>query len=72
MSVEVVAGAVVAHGGARVGASGGDLHVTQADTGVEHGRDKGAPEHVPGAPRHPDPGGSGWYSVVADSVCTRR
>jgi hypothetical protein len=39
MSVEVLAGAVVAHGGAGVGVPGGDLHVAQADAGVEHGGD---------------------------------
>jgi hypothetical protein len=33
--VEVAAGAVVAHGGAWVGVAGGDLHVAEADAGVE-------------------------------------
>jgi hypothetical protein len=50
---------VVAHGGARVGVSGGDLHVAQVDAGVEHGGDEGVPEHVwvhPGDPHAPDVG----------------
>ena len=34
MAVEVVAGAVVAHGGAWVGVPGGDLYVAQVDAGV--------------------------------------
>ena len=33
---EVLAGAVVAHGGAWVGVAGGDLDVAQVDSGVEH------------------------------------
>jgi hypothetical protein len=37
---------VVAHGGARVGVSGGDLHVAQVDAGVEHGGDERVPQHV--------------------------
>jgi hypothetical protein len=34
--VEVLAGPVVAHGGAWVGVPGGDLHVAQVNAGVEH------------------------------------
>lgn len=36
MSVEVLSGSVVTHDGARVGVSGGDLHVAQVDPGVQH------------------------------------
>ncbi len=46
MAVEVLAGAVVAHGCSRVGVAGGDLHVAEADAGVEHGRDEGVAQHV--------------------------
>ena len=56
MAVEVLAGAVVADGGAWVGVAGGDLDVTEADAGVEHGGDEGVPQHVRVHPRHPDPG----------------
>ena len=40
MSVEVLAGPVVAHGGPWVGVAGGDLHIAQVDTGVEHRGDE--------------------------------
>jgi len=40
VAVQVLAGPVVAHGGARVGVPGGDLDVAQVDAGVETGRDK--------------------------------
>ena len=46
MAVEVLAGAVVAHGGARVGMAGGDLDVAKVDSGVEHGGDEGVSQHV--------------------------
>ena len=46
MAVEVLAGAVVAHGGAWVGVAGGDLHVAEADAGVEHGGDESVAKHV--------------------------
>src|SRR5580693_9472618 len=42
--VEAGAGAVVAHGGARVGAGCGLLHVAERDSGVETG---GGDERVP-------------------------
>jgi SMI1 / KNR4 family (SUKH-1) len=42
--VEVLAGAVVAHGGARVGVASSDLHVAGADAGVEHGGHEGMPQ----------------------------
>jgi hypothetical protein len=57
--VEVLAGPVVAHGGSRIGVAGGDLHVAQADAGVEHGGDEGVAQHVRVHPGHPDPGDSG-------------
>ena len=39
MPVEVLAGAVVAHGGARVGVSGGDLHVERTEQRARRRRD---------------------------------
>lgn len=42
MAVEVLPGPVVAHGGAWIGVTSGDLNVAEADVGVEHGRDEGA------------------------------
>src|SRR4051812_9033105 len=51
MSVEVLAGTVVAHGGTWVGVACCDLHVSQIDTFVEHGGDKGVPQHVRVHPR---------------------
>jgi hypothetical protein len=44
--VKVLACPVVPHGGAGVGVPRCDLHVAQVDPGVEHGGDKGVPEHV--------------------------
>ena len=35
MAVEVLAGAVIAHGGSWVGVTGGDLYITQVNAGVE-------------------------------------
>jgi len=39
VAVQVLAGPVVPHGGARVGVPGGDLHIAQVDASIEHGRD---------------------------------
>jgi hypothetical protein len=53
MAVEVLAGPVVTHRGARVGVAGGDLDVPQVYSSIKHGRDEGMPEHVgvrPGSP----------------------
>jgi hypothetical protein len=44
MAVKVLSGAVVAHGGSRVGVAGGDLYVAQVDTSVEHRGDEGMPD----------------------------
>ena len=52
MAVEVLAGKVVAHGGARVCVPGGDLHVAQAHASVEHGGYEHVPEHVRVHPRY--------------------
>jgi hypothetical protein len=41
VAVQVLAGPVVAHCGARVGVAGGDLDVPEVDAGVGHGRDIG-------------------------------
>jgi len=46
VAVEVLAGSVIAHGGARVGVAGGDLDVAQVDAGVETGCDERVPEHM--------------------------
>jgi hypothetical protein len=46
VAVEVLAGTVVAHGGAGVGVAGGDLDVAEVDAGVEHGGDVGVSEQV--------------------------
>lgn len=46
VSVEILAGSVVAHGGARVRVAGGDLYVSEVDSSVEHRGDVGVPEHV--------------------------
>jgi len=59
VAVEVLAGPVVAHRRPRVGVARGDLHVAQADAGVEHGRDERVSEHVRVHPRHPDASGGG-------------
>ena len=45
-AVQVLAGAVVAHGGARVGVAGGGLHVSEINAGAEHVGDVGMPQHV--------------------------
>ncbi len=67
MAVEVVAGAVVAHGGAGVGVAGGDLHVA----GVEQDRPVLAPGDGP-VDRPPDRGGSGTRVVRLPFPSTRR
>ena len=46
MAVEVLAGAVVAHGGARIGMAGGDLDIAQVDSSVKHRSDEGVSQHV--------------------------
>jgi len=56
MPVEVLASPVVPHGGARVGVPSGDLHVTEVDPGVQHGRHERLSEHVPVHPREPHAG----------------
>ena len=53
MSVEVLAGPVVAHGRARIGVTGSDLDIAQVDAGVQHRGDERVPQHVwmhPGQP----------------------
>ena len=65
MSVEVLARAVVAHGGAWIGVAGGDLDVAEADACVEHGDDEGVPQHVGVHPRHADAGRRGEVSESA-------
>ena len=56
MTVEVLAGSVIAHRGARVGVAGGDLHVAQVYASVEHGCNERVPEHMGMKPADPDSG----------------
>lgn len=46
MAVDVLAGAVVAHGGSWIGVAGGVLDVAEAGAGVEHGGDERVAQHV--------------------------
>lgn len=46
VAVEVLAGSVITHRGAGIGMAGGDLDVSQVNTGVQHGRDERVSEHV--------------------------
>jgi len=39
VAVQILAGPVVPHCGARVGVPGGDLDIAEVDARVEHGRD---------------------------------
>ena len=53
VAVEVLAGPVVAGGRAGIGVPGGDLDIAQVNASIQHGCDKGVPEHVgvwPGDP----------------------
>ena len=65
MAVEVVAGSLVAHGGAGVGVPGCDLDVAEVDARIEHGGDVGVPQHVRMQRRHPNPGRLGQYTKPA-------
>jgi hypothetical protein len=46
VSVEVLVGSVVAHGGAWVGVARGDQYVAKVDSGFEHGGHEGVAQHV--------------------------
>ena len=46
MTVEILAGPVVPHCGARIGVPGGDLDVAQVHARVQHGRHECVPEHM--------------------------
>jgi len=59
VSVEVLSGPVVAHGGAGVGVAGSDLHIAQVDASVEHGGDESVPQHVWVYPRQVHTGSLG-------------
>ena len=59
MAVQVLAGPVIPHRGARVGVTGGDLHVAQVSASVEHGRDICVTEHMRMCPGDLDAGGFG-------------
>ena len=70
MPVEVLSGAVIAHGGARVSVAARDLHVAQVDAGIEHGGDEGVPQHMRVDPRQVHSGdvgqaaqADGWRSA---------
>src|SRR5437868_8180751 len=59
VTVQVLTGPVVAHGGARVGVPGGDLDVPEVDASIEHGRHESVTEHMRVCPGDPDAGGLG-------------
>jgi len=65
VAVQVLAGSVVPHRGSRVGVPGGDLHVAQVNTGIEHGRDESVAEHVRVCPGDLDAGGLGEVAQAA-------
>jgi len=46
VTVEILAGPVIPHRGARIGVPGGDLAVAQVHARVQHRRDEGMTEHV--------------------------
>jgi hypothetical protein len=71
VSVEVLAGAVLAHGGAGVGVPGGDLYVAQVDAGVEHGGDEGVSQHVWVDARQLDAGPFGEAAKPTDGAVCR-
>ena len=65
MAVQVLAGPVVPHRGARVGVAGGDLDIAQVNASVEHGRDKSVAQHVRVGPGDLDAGGLGEVPQAA-------
>jgi hypothetical protein len=46
VAVKVLTGSVVAHGGAWVGVSSGDLDVAEIDASIEHGGDVGVSKQM--------------------------
>ena len=61
MTVEALAGSVVAHGRPRVSMPGGYLDIARVYPGIQQGRDESAPEHVrtgPGGALEPGQVGS--------------
>ena len=46
VAVEVLAGSVITHRGARIRMAGGDLDIPQVDPSIQHGRDERVPEHM--------------------------
>jgi hypothetical protein len=56
VTVEVLAGPVIPHRGARVSVAGSDLDVAQVNSSVEHGRDEGMTQHVRVQSGDPQPG----------------
>jgi hypothetical protein len=63
--LQVLAGPVIPHRGARVGVTGGDLHVAQVSASVEHGRDIGLGAACADMPGDLDAGGFGEVAQVA-------
>jgi hypothetical protein len=65
MTIEIVPGPVIAHGGARVGVPGGDLHIPQVHPGVQHRGHERVPEHMRVGPADPHSRGSGQVAQPA-------
>jgi hypothetical protein len=65
VAVQVLAGSVVAHRGARVGVAGSDLDIAQVDARVEHGGDERVAEHVRVCPGDGHAGGRGEAAQAA-------
>lgn len=68
MAVQVLAGTVIAHGGARVGVARGDLNVAKVDSGVEHRGHEGVRKHVRVHPGGVDATNRGKTDLLASSV----
>jgi hypothetical protein len=70
VAVKSLAGAVVAHHGARVGVAGCDLDVPQVHSGVQNGGDEGMAEHMRVWPGDADPSGFGEPPQAASGGVT--
>ena len=65
MAVQVLAGPVIPHSGARVGVTGRDLDIPEVDASIEHGRDEGMAGHVRVCPGDLNAGGFGEVAQAA-------
>src|SRR5581483_4625766 len=65
VTVEVLASTVVAHRGAGIGVTGGDLDIAQVDARVEHGGNECVAQHVRVCPASLDAGGCCELSQAA-------